>query len=143
MINVITLMNDFPKIPRDADRRYKLTIEQEDQIFKMRMKEKHTYKFIASKFNVCKDTVYYLCQKRLSPEIYKRRVKQENVAAKKYRQKIPRDKLLKISRNHYKRQIKLKGEALIEYDRNRSLVWYHKNKTNYNKNRNERRRVKK
>lgn len=111
-------------MPRQLDARYKLSPEQEDEILKMRRDDGHAYKYIADKFKVNEHTVYYLCQKVLNPDIYKRRKEIKRLAQIKYSKSISKEKKLANSRAEYKKQVLVKGEQLRMHEAERSLHYW-------------------
>jgi hypothetical protein len=129
----------FPKFLRSEDKRYKLTLDNEEKILRMR-EGGDTYQYIADTFKVSFHTVYYLCQRRFNPEIWEKRKEVKRVAQAKIRIKIPITKVRSDSMKQRKRQIEIKGESYRVYDRVRNLERYKEKKEEINPRRNKRRR---
>ncbi len=111
----------YPRYTREQDLRYKLSVEEEIEMAKMR-KEGHAYKNIGDKFNVSEGRAYLICMKHMDPEKYKAYLEKRRKYIGKYKPSSP---------ELFKKLKARKSEICPSFkpsEAKRSLEYYRKNR---------------
>jgi hypothetical protein len=130
----------YPGIGRSNDKRFKLTPENEREIIDLRQAG-NTYQYIANKFGVHFHTIYYLCQKFFTPDVWEKRTLARRKAQSKINQAKPLEVKRQVSKKMRHRLIDVLGSRIRNYDNTRNTERYHRSSEQQKLERNTRRRI--